>query len=605
MHYSDEIIDDVRSNSNIVDIIGEHVNLKKNGNNYIGLCPFHNEKTPSFSVNESKQFFYCFGCQKGGSIFTFLMEYEHMTFQESIKYLADRAGMIIPETEMTAEEKKISSIREQIREINHKAVNYYHYCLNKDPDKRGYNYLKDRGVTDDTIKSFGLGYSMVTKNGIYSYLKKQGFDDEAIKASGLVTFDGNGAYDKFFNRVMFPILDYRGKTIGFGGRVMGDGKPKYLNSPETPIFSKRKNLFGMYQARSSKRQGFILCEGYMDVISLHQAGFDNAVASLGTAFTEEQAMILKGRRDDPTIYLAYDSDTAGVNAALKAIDICDNVGLITRVISMKPHKDPDEFIKSEGAEAYEKRIINSEDSIKFRIHVLEDSYNLNEPMEKTKFINICCTYLVGLDGIARDEYEKWLEREYDVSVREIHKKVVKGGEEAERLHNYAEVKKAADEDRKRVTDKAKEGSVVQEKMLLSWVSNHPTVWKKVREYINIEDFTEGLTRQIAEIFERQISENGELNFGELIDSFDDVSIHGEISSIISQPVYQGGEGGEEPNLEDAKRALIDIVRKIKLSSINRALNGSNGNDKPDYNQLGVEKAKASKIVIPLEYTDIK
>ena len=604
MYYSDEVLDDVRSNSNIVDIIGEHVKLKKTGSSYMGLCPFHNEKSPSFSVNEAKQFFYCFGCQKGGSVFTFLMEYEHMSFQESVRYLADRAGIIIPESEMSAEEKNANSLRERIREINHKAVNYYHHCLNKDPNKRAYNYLKDRGVSDETIKSFGLGYSIVSKDGIYSYLRKQGFDDESIKASGLVAFDGNGAHDKFFNRVMFPILDYRGKTIGFGGRTFGDGKPKYLNSPETDIFNKSRTLYGLYLAKRTKRDYLILCEGYMDVISLHQAGFDNAVASLGTAFTEEQAMILKNRRNDPTIYLAYDSDTAGVNAALKAIDICNSVGLVTRVISMKPHKDPDEFIKVLGASEYEKRIINSEDSLKFRIHFQESDYNMSEPMEKSKFINLICGYLVGLDSFARDEYEKWIEKEYDVNLHELRKRIVEKGEEARELENYAEVKKAADDDRKRVNDRAKEGQIVQEKMLLSWVSNHPTVWKKVREYVNIDDFTKGLTRQIAEIFERQLNETGELNFAELIDSFEDVSLHGEISTIISQPIYQGGDD-EEVDLNSAKLALIDIVKKIKLSSINRALSGDDDNDKPDFNRLSEEKAKVLRIDIPLEYRDIR
>ena len=348
--YASEVIDEVVSRSDIVDIISGYIKLKKNGSSYVGLCPFHNEKSPSFSVSPGKQLYHCFGCGVGGNVITFVMEYENYTFLEAVKYLADKAGMQLPETSYSEEEKKNRDLKAKLLEINKIAATYYYHQLKAENGKIGLSYLQKRGLSDTTINRFGLGYAGQTGNALYQYLKSKGYDDALLKETGLFTYE-RGIHDKFWNRVMFPIMDINNKVIGFGGRVMGDAKPKYLNSPETKLFDKSRNLYGLNAARISRKSNMIICEGYMDVISLHQAGFTQAVASLGTALTPGQAALMKRYTDN--VLITYDSDAAGVKAALRAIPILKEAGLTTKVINMQPYKDPDEFIKALGAEAFQ------------------------------------------------------------------------------------------------------------------------------------------------------------------------------------------------------------------------------------------------------------
>ena len=384
MFYPDELIEEVRSRNDIVDVISGYVHLQKKGANYFGLCPFHNEKSPSFSVSRSKQMYYCFGCGAGGNVFTFLMEYENDTFPEAVKALADRAGISLPEADESEEAKKEQSKRSRLLAINKEAAKYFYFQLRAKQGELGLNYLRERQLTDETIHRFGLGYANKTADDLVRYLKGKGFSEELIREAGLCNTDEkHGMYDKFWNRVMFPIEDINHRVIGFGGRVMGDGKPKYLNSPETPIFDKSRNLYGLNFARSSRKGNIILCEGYMDVIAMHQAGFNQAVASLGTAFTLGQAGLLK--RYTKEVLLSYDSDGAGVKAALRAIGILKEAGLTGRVINLEPYKDPDEFIKNLGAEAFQERIDNAENSFLFEIRMLQREYDLNDPEKKTEF----------------------------------------------------------------------------------------------------------------------------------------------------------------------------------------------------------------------------
>src|SRR5690554_876613 len=286
MYYPDDIVEEVRIRNDIVNIIGSYIRLKKTGSNHMGLCPFHNEKTPSFSVSPSKQMYHCFGCGVGGNVFTFIMEYENYTFVEALKQLADRVGVQLPEEEYSKEAREKADLRTRLLEVNKEAAKYFYYQLKSDRGQAAYNYLIGRGLSEDLIKQFGLGYSNKYRDDLYQYLKKQGYSDELLKQSGLVTFNEKyGANDKFWNRVMFPIMDANHRVVGFGGRVMGDGMPKYLNSPETMIFDKSRILYGLNIAKSSRKNSLLVCEGYMDVIALHQAGFNNAVAALGTAYT--------------------------------------------------------------------------------------------------------------------------------------------------------------------------------------------------------------------------------------------------------------------------------------------------------------------------------
>ena len=404
MFYSEDLIEEVRSRNDIVDVINSYVSLKKKGNTYTACCPFHNEKTPSFHVSRDKQLYHCFGCGAAGTVYTFLQQYENYTFPEAVEFLADRAGVVLPKREMTERERMEADYNSALREINKMAAGYFYYALRMKDGEPARNYLTERGLSEDTIRNFGLGYSRMYRDDLYKYLKQKGYSDELLKDSGLVRFDEkHGAGDVFWNRVMFPIMDLNGKVIGFGGRVMGDGLPKYVNSQETRIYEKRRHLYGFHLARRSKREGYILCEGYMDVISMHQAGFDNATASLGTAFTIQQAMLLKRYTDK--VYLAYDSDGAGVNAAQKAIPILREVGISARVINMQPYKDPDEFMKNLGAEEFEKRIAQAESSLMFQVRIAAGNYNQQDPEGRTQFQQEVVKLVSVLkDPLERDNY---------------------------------------------------------------------------------------------------------------------------------------------------------------------------------------------------------
>ena len=388
MRYSDDIIEEVRMKNDIVDVISQYVKLTRRGSTYFGLCPFHNEKTPSFSVTPSKQMYYCFGCGAGGNVYNFVMEYENYSFGEALSHLADRAGVELPKIEYSREAREKAEQRATLLEINKLAAQYFYYQLRRESGKTAYEYLLGRGLSEETIRKFGLGYSDKYSDDLYKYLKGKGYSDELLRESGLFNVDERrGMYDKFWNRVIFPIMDVNNRVIGFGGRVMGEGKPKYLNSPETKIFDKSRNLYGLNVARTTRKNYLILCEGYMDVIAMHQAGFTNAVASLGTALPSGHASLVK--RYTREVLLLYDSDGAGIRAALRAIPILREAGVTSRVVSLKPWKDPDEFIKNEGAEAFEERLNQAMDSFMFRVHIAEQDFAMDAPQGQNQFFERC------------------------------------------------------------------------------------------------------------------------------------------------------------------------------------------------------------------------
>ncbi|MBE5985377.1 MAG: DNA primase, partial [Paenibacillaceae bacterium] len=411
MRYSEDIIEEVRVRNDIVDIVSGYVKLQKKGSNYFGLCPFHNEKSPSFSVSPAKQMYYCFGCGAGGNVITFVMEYENYSFSEAFKVLADRAGVKLPVEEYSKEAREQEDLRAALLEMNKLAASYFYYQLKKPQGEAGYRYLKDRQLSDETIVRFGLGYSNKTSDDLYRYLRGKGYDDSVLKQSGLVTIEEKGSHDKFWNRVMFPIMDVNNRVIGFGGRVMGSGEPKYLNSPETKLFDKSRNLYGLNYARLSREKYILICEGYMDVIAMHQAGFTNAVASLGTAFTTQHAQLLKRYTDK--VILTYDSDGAGQKAALRAIPILRDAGVSIRVLNMEPYKDPDEFIKNLGAEEFKHRIEQAQNSFLFEIEVLRKNYKMDDPEQKTEFYNQTARKLLEFpEALERENYLEAVSREF-------------------------------------------------------------------------------------------------------------------------------------------------------------------------------------------------
>ena len=395
MYYPDELVEEIRERTDIVDLISQYVNLKKQGGSYVGLCPFHNEKTPSFSVNREKQIYHCFGCGAGGNAYTFIMEYDSVSFREAISALAERAGIVLPDAGESEESRKAADRKKRLLDIHTQAATYYYSVLISEAGGIGYSYFSGRGLTPETIRKFGLGFTG-KGNGLYRFLKDKGYSDDELKASGLISFDEKyGAKEKFWNRVMFPIMDVNNRVIAFGGRVLGDALPKYMNSPETTIFDKSRNLYGLNYARRTNEKYFLLCEGYMDVIALYQAGFTSACASLGTALTGFQARLIK--RDTDRVLITYDSDGAGGKAALRAIPILKGAGLSGKVLSMQPYKDPDEFIKNLGSDEYRKRIEEACGSFEFEIMILERDYEFSDPEQKTWFYNAMAKKILSFE----------------------------------------------------------------------------------------------------------------------------------------------------------------------------------------------------------------
>ena len=555
MYYPDEMIEEVRSRNDIVDVISGYVKLQRKGSSYFGLCPFHNEKSPSFSVSPGKQMYYCFGCGAGGNVFTFLMEYENYSFQEAVKTLADRAGVALPEIEYSQEAKRARDEKNAVLEVNREAAKYYYYLLRTPEGAPGLEYLKKRGLTAETMQRFGLGYAGRYSDGLYRYLKKKGVSDELLKKSGLMQVnEKQGMYDKFWNRVMFPIMDLNGKVVGFGGRVMGDAKPKYLNSPETAVFDKSRNLYGLNFARSSRKKQLLLCEGYMDVISLHQAGFTNAVASLGTALTSQHASLLKRFTDEAV--LTYDSDEAGIRAALRAIPLLKEAGVTAKVLHMEPYKDPDEFIKAQGAEAFQERIDQAENSFLFEISVLEKSFDMSDPEEKTKFFQAVARKISGFElEVERENYIEAITGKYQISFQGLRKMVMNW------LMQGAPPVREAPKSGKRKEKEKEDGILKSQRLILTWLAEHPGLYPSVRQYIHPEDFSQELYQKAAKLLFDQL-EKGEVNPAQILSAFEDPEEQGQAAAL-----FHADLAVETPKEWD--KALRETLAKIMDYSIKK------------------------------------
>lgn len=554
MRYSDELIEEIREKNEIVDLIGGYVKLQRKGSSYFGLCPFHNEKSPSFSVSPQKQMYYCFGCGAGGNAFTFIMEYENYTFLEALKMLAERAGVELPELEYSREAKEQADKKAQLLQINREAAKYYYVQLRSRQGRQAMEYLKGRGLSDETIHRFGLGYSDKFGGGLYRYLKEKGYPDGVLHESGLFNVDErNGMYDKFWNRVIYPIMDVNNRVIGFGGRVMGDGKPKYLNSPETKIFDKSRNLYGLHAARTSRKKNLIICEGYMDVISMHQAGFTNAVASLGTALTSLQAGLMKRYTDE--VLIIYDSDEAGTKAALRAIPMLKGVGLATKVVNLKPYKDPDEFIQNEGREAFEKRLEEAENSFLFEVRILERSFDMGDPQGKTDFFHSVAQRLLGFeDEIERNNYIESVARRYRIDggtlTKLVNKMALKGGGVVEVKRPKSGIQSGKDKE---------SGIEKAQKLMLTWMTAYPEILRQIEPYIGPEDFTTELYRRVAGMIFEQYRQ-GEVNPAKLLNRFVDSEEQKEVTALFNAQIHL-----ETP--EEKAKALSDVICSMKEHSI--------------------------------------
>lgn len=554
MYYAEDVIEEVRSRNDIVSVISEYVKLQRKGSSYFGLCPFHNEKSPSFSVSPDKQMYYCFGCGAGGNVFTFIQEYENYSFPEAMKFLAERAGITLLEKEYSQEERRAQDLRTRILNVNKMAAKYYYYQLRTENGRQAMEYLKNRRLSDETIRSFGLGYSNKYSNDLYLYLKKQGVSDELLRESGLMNVDErNGMYDKFWNRVIFPIMDVNNRVIGFGGRVMGDGKPKYLNSPETAVFDKSRNLYGLNVARTARKKSMLVCEGYMDVISMHQAGFKNSVASLGTALTTQHASLLKRYTDE--VILTYDSDGAGIKAALRAIPMLKAAGISTRVLHMNPYKDPDEFIKTLGPEVFQERMDQAENSFLFEISILERDFDMHDPEGKTGFYQAAARKLMEFDQeLERENYIQAVAERYHISFDSLRKMVNREAMRGAPLRREREEVVRPQKKREK-----EDGKKTSQRLLLTWLIEQKGLYEKISAYITPEDFTDPLYREVAEKLFEQLK-TGEVNPARILSAYEDAEQQREVAALFNATVRVETKA-------ELEKALNETILRVLRGSI--------------------------------------
>ena len=534
-----------------------------------------------------KQMYHCFGCGVSGNVITFVMEYENYSFREAVEMLAGRCGVKLPKMEYSKEAKAQADLKAALLEINKQAANYFYYQLKQPQGRAGYDYLQRRQLTDETIRRFGLGYSNKTSDDLYRYLRGKGYDDTILKETGLVTIEERGSRDKFWNRVMFPIMDVNNRVIGFGGRVMGDGEPKYLNSPETKLFDKSRNLYGLNYARTSRQKFILLCEGYMDVISMHQAGFTNAVASLGTAMTEQHAALLK--RYTEQVILTYDSDNAGVKAALRAIPILKNAGISAKVLNMRPYKDPDECIKAEGTERFQKRIDEAESSFFFEIRMLERQYDFREPESKTAFYRALSEKLLEFEqGIERNTYIEAAAEKYHLTYEQLLHMVNQTGVKLGGLTRAPAQAEPSGRRRK----KAEDGSLRSQCLLITWMSSGDRMFRNIRKYVKPEEFTDPLCRRVAELLTEQWA-SGKLNPASLFQHFTEEEEQQKVSAML-----QGSIPVLSPKEEE--KALQETILRVKQSSIAWQTEHMDPNDVETMQKIIQKRREIEKLHISLD-----
>lgn len=556
--YPEELIEEIRISNDILSVVGEYVKLERKGKNHFGICPFHSEKTPSFSVDQPKQLFYCFGCGKGGSVIQFIMEVENLDYIEAVKLLAERARIQLPEGE-SEEEKERAIKKKEILKINVEAARFFYEQLNNEKSIKARQYLEKRKLNENTIRKFGMGYSTDEWDILYKHLKNRGYADELLLESGLVLSKKTGGYyDRFRGRIIFPIFDIRGNVIGFGGRVLDNSLPKYLNSPETLVYNKRQNLYALNFAKNSGDKRIIVVEGYMDVISLFQFGIINTVASLGTALTESQGRILKKYAEE--VIISYDADTAGQSATMRGLDLLRNIGCNVKVLIIPQGKDPDEFIKKNGADAFRKLVDNSLSLIEYKIKTFKQEVNTETTEGKIKFLNMTAEVLTKVDNnLEREMYIRKIANEYGVSQEAMFSEVIK------RIRPGSALKATAiDIESKRYkTDKSKalneKGKIVNyERLVLCLLSIDNTIYKVVKNKISPENFEDEENRNIAyNLFDRLENNKGMVP-AELI------NLAGNETASIFTSLIQG-----ECNFEDNLKAVMDIIRKIEIYKLDK------------------------------------
>lgn len=557
---SDDFISEIKYRNDLGELAASYMQLKRRGRNLVGLCPFHGEKTPSFNIYTENGSFYCFGCGTGGDVITFTMKIENLDYMEAVKFLAQRAGMSMPEDDY---DDSMSRLRTRIYEANREAARFFHSKLMAREGAEGLTYLRNRGLADSTIRHFGLGFAPNERFALGNHLRSKGFSEAEMIAANLVfkSRSGNSVLDRFYNRVMFPIIDVRGNVIAFGGRIMTDQKPKYLNTSDTPVFNKSYNLFSLNNAKNSKSDSLILCEGYMDVISLNQAGFTNAVATLGTALTADQASLMK--RYCKEVIICYDADEAGQKATARAIDILRRAGLVVKVIAIPDGKDPDEFIRRHGDKghaAFQNILDSSGNDMDYRMMKLGTNFDMKSPQGKLGYLNEVVKLLSELDNpMERDIYASRLSDETDVAKSSIIEQVNRGLQRKarnRRKEEFSRIQKniSARDDKVNPQHAANLRATRAEENLLAYLVNNPDKMTYIHEKLKAEDFTTDFNRKLYIYFSERI-----LNH---LDPMTTVSA--DFTSDEGSKIYRMiNAGAELPNTKQALDEYINIILEEK------------------------------------------
>ena len=557
MRYSEDILNEVKENNDIVEVISQYVHLKRSGRNYFGICPFHNEKSPSFSVSPDKQIFHCFGCGVGGNVISFISKIEGIGFKEAIETLAERANISLP-VNTSQEDSKLEELKSKVFKVNSFTADYYHKRLYDSKSKIGQEYVKKRKLTNDTLEAYNLGFSG-NFDELYQVLRKEGFNDEEILESGLVNKNDNGKYiDRYRNRFMIPILDVRNRVIAFGGRVLDDSKPKYINSPENIVYSKGKHLFGLNVAKKGDTKKLLIVEGYMDAISLHQRGITNVVASLGTALTTNQGWLL--RKNAEEVILGFDSDGAGQTAIMRAMEVMQNMGCDMRVLQMSGAKDPDEYIIKFGSARFQKLMDEAISLIEFKVKILKQSLNLEVAGDKVKFLNEIAKLISKIDNsIEREIYIEKIAKSYNISKEAIFGQVNKiqysGKTKTKVLENS---KKIIHKEEENANTQVKEETIKRENIIISILINNPENYEYIKQNINIEDFQYEINiKIIKELYQELEKENSNVN--SVLDKLQDEEIQSHLTAIMA----------EDYGITDNKKAIDDILKKYEREKLEK------------------------------------
>lgn len=560
VRYSDEVIENIRQSSDIVNIISQYVALKRKGRNYFGICPFHNEKSPSFSVSPDRQIFHCFGCNVGGNVYSFLMKIEGIGFKEAVEQLAERANIQLPKLENTVDNEK-EELKEKVLKINEFAAEYYHQNLYKPQSKIAQEYIKQRKLNNDALKNYRLGYSGKFDE-LYQELKKQNFKEKEILESGLVRKNEKGTYYDFYReRLIIPICDVRGRVIAFGGRILikDDKQPKYINSPENVVYSKGRHLFGLNVAKKGDIKKLLIVEGYMDVISLHQREVTNVVGALGTALTEQQGWLL--RRSSEQIILGFDSDSAGQNAIERSIGILQNMGCDMRVLQMEGAKDPDEYILKYGTAKFQKLIDNAISLVEYKVKILKNKLNLENTVDRIKFLNETAKILSKVDNnIEREVYITKIAKEYAISQEAIYgeiNKIIYANTKVEKNLNKPKPVVKSIENKKKDTTNIPEEVRKRENTIISLLlENENKMYEVIKENIQVEDFKYPINKEIVKkVYEEY--EKGNFNINSIIDLSSE-ELQNQITAIMA---YDFG-------IEDKTKAIKDIIKIYEKERLN-------------------------------------